>query len=109
MLANIPLKEAEETLFGQKHSRRTFWEDMRRGLAAHKVKYAREIGRHRSWAAIKGMSLVKCGLNDDNEWHWVIYDGRTKTLYDPLRNEETRNWKADGRSRKVSSYLRILS
>jgi hypothetical protein len=107
MIARISLKEAEAALFndGRTRRQRTFYKDMRRGLAAQKVKYADRVQRHRSWREIKDISLVKCGLNEDNEWHWVVYDGTCGMMYDPLAKMPR---KPDGRSRRVSSHLPII-
>jgi hypothetical protein len=91
------------------HPRRdlyTEWGDLQSALDHLGINYAGRIHRHRSWNAIKTLSIVKCGKSGDsgNYWHWVIYDGRNGLLYDPLKTEPT---KPDGRTRKPRSHLPI--
>lgn len=106
MVSGVSYEEAVEALFGtaKKRGLRTRYPQIRAGLRKLKVPHAKGPRLHRNWAAITGISIVKCGVNDDNEWHWVVYDGRTGDLYDPLAD---RVREPDGRSRKISSHLPV--
>lgn len=66
----------------------TKWHHLRAALNKLDIAHADRIHRHRSWAGISTLSIVKCGQygKDGENWHWVVYDGRTGLLYDPLRD-----------------------
>jgi len=113
MVAHVEYADAVQAIFGDVRTRGlwTFWPDIRRGLRALGVDFAPRVHRHRSWSGITGLSIVKCGVNDDGTWHWVVYDarrvpsGQLGLVYDPLRKAPAR---PDGRWRSVCSHLPIF-
>ena len=100
--------DAVELIFGKRLNRGLYtqWSDLRGALKTLGIPYANRIHRHRRWDAIETMSIVKCGKmgKDGENWHWVIYDGTTGVLYDPLREAPTR---PNGRTRMPRSHLPI--
>jgi hypothetical protein len=106
MVSGVSYDEALAKLFTDGRSRglRTQYPQMRAGLRRLGIRHARKILKHRTWDAIETVSLVKCGVDQDGNWHWVIYDGKCCKLYDPLREGPT---EPDGRSRRVSPHLPI--
>lgn len=81
--------KAVELIFrdGRTSKLRTQWHHLRAALTELDISYADRIHRHRSWEGIDTLSIVKCGKTgkDGENWHWVIYDGRTGLIYDPLK------------------------
>lgn len=99
-------REAVKLIFGEKRSRDlyTTWDQLRAALDSMSVRYGERIHLDRSWDKITTLSIVKCGKPAHGGWHWIIYDGRDGTLYDPLKKGPS---KPDGRTRKPRSHLPI--
>ena len=107
MLAGVSYSKAEKALFPDNsiRGRYTQYSDIQRGLLCFGVRFDNVISRERSWPKIRGISVVKCGVTQDGNWHWLIYDGAEGIIYDPLKRGPT---VPDGRSRKISSHLRVF-
>ena len=87
----------------------THWRHLRGALTELEVPYGDSLDRVRAqrWDAISTLSIVKCGRwgGEENYWHWVVYDGTSGLLYDPLKDGPL---KPDGRHRKPRMHLPIL-
>ena len=89
MLSGKTYEQAVTIIFGDSRSRDLYtnWSDLRSAMIELDIGYSNRIHRQRSWEGIKTLSIVKCGSMGEkgDDWHWVIYDGTTGLLYDPLK------------------------
>ncbi len=108
MLSGKTYEQAVTIIFGDSRSRDLYtnWSDLRSAMIELDIGYSNRIHRQRSWEGIKTLSIVKCGSMGEkgDDWHWVIYDGTTGLLYDPLKKAPTR---PDGKFRAPRSHLPI--
>jgi hypothetical protein len=100
-------EQAVELMFGSGDLTvsRTQWTDLRQALGKLGIAHADRIQRRPSWEGISTVSIVKCGVTADGNWHWVVFDGVAGILYDPMHEKPV---KPNGRHRKPVSHLSIL-
>lgn len=79
----------------------TNWVDLRGVLASlgHDVGKPRKVTK---WESIKELAIVNTGRADADRTHFMVYDGRDRTFYDPWRLEAS-----DKSKRKPISYLPV--
>ena len=61
---------------------------MKEGLDRLGIQHALRFSgiRSKSWTSIidrGSVLLVGCGKRKDKDWHWVVYDGRVRRVFDP--------------------------
>lgn len=71
---------------GRSRRLRTVWADLQAALHLLRIETAPRVRKHRSFEAISGVSIVKVGDQAGGNWHWIIYDGREKLVYNPLND-----------------------
>lgn len=79
-------------------------------LKEHGVEYEGRFRsvRGRAWSEISYLALVGCGFTKrTGNWHWIIFDGRSGLLYDPL-SARHKPFQPDGRNRKPFIALKIV-
>lgn len=87
ILAGVGFDQAVRAIWGrdQKTGLYTDYGQLRLALKKLGVRAARGL-RSASFASAPGVYIYGCQRNKTKDyWHWVVYDGRTQRLYDPLK------------------------
>ena len=110
MVAGIGYDNARQVMFGAKKTGLlSEWPDIKRTLQHFGIKHAPRAKRSANWLSIRTVAIVGCGKKSDKhgqpEWHWVVFDPSSQSVFDPLKKGPVHFSKI---RRKPFSYLGVL-
>ncbi len=106
MIANVDEQAAQLAMFPDCRTRsfRSQWGDIKAALDRLSAPHEPRAKPAASWTAIRKLSIVACGLDKDENWHWVVFDPEKQLVYDPLKEEAVAPSRV---RRKPFSYLAV--
>src|SRR5262249_24597680 len=109
MVSGTSYAQAKQAIFKNRMPKKlyTFWPQLRRGMDRLGVGYEDRVHRTAKLTSIKRRAIVGCGEGPRTiDSHWVVYDPRTRLVYDPWRTYKSPVPASDF-ERPVYSYLHV--
>ena len=93
MIVGVSFNEARRCMFGHQEITTTRTRDIRKALREFGIassRLVRSTPRTRYFRNLEQDAILKTRSRSDNDWHWIVWDGKHKKLLDPEKNKDDR-------------------